>query len=156
MDNKEKKPFYKRPWFIVLAVIVALAIIGGASGGKKSTGSSSSAADASAAPVFVEVSAAALYKDFEDNQVSADAKWKGKPVKVSGVVTGIGKDVLGTAYVSLAVSDNEYDIKCVQCFFDDSKDDKLATLKKGQAVKINGECESLMLGVNLKVDNCDL
>ena len=57
---KEKKPIYKRPWFIVIVVLFALGVIGNALGGNDSKDvavePASNAAEEKAAPAKYEIS----------------------------------------------------------------------------------------------------
>jgi hypothetical protein len=79
----------------------------------------------------VDVSARQLFADYEANEVSADDKYKGKVLRISGTITKIGKDVLDTPYVGLSVGDDVFE---VQCMFDDGA--AVSSLKKGQKLTV--------------------
>jgi len=89
------------------------------------------------------ISAHELFANYQDNEVAADATFSGRLLKVRGEVTEIGKDILGTPYVSL---DTETDsIGTVQCMF--PSDEGLPQLRKGQLVDIEGTCLGLLMNV---------
>ncbi len=86
-------------------------------------------------PASTELSAASVavpaigYVDllsaYEANEVSADQQFKGKRIKVMGIVSGISKDFLGNPYITMGRS-----IPMVQCMFPRSDEPYLATVKK--------------------------
>lgn len=79
----------------------------------------------------VDVTPKQLFADYEANEVSADDKYKGKILRVSGTVSKIGKDMLDTPYVEFGVGDAVFG---VQCMFDDTG--VLGSLKKGQKLTV--------------------
>tara|TARA_B100000809_G_scaffold219291_1_gene226414 strand:+ start:420 stop:866 length:447 start_codon:yes stop_codon:yes gene_type:complete len=109
------------------------------SGNESQSGSESS--------VAVRVTATQLFADYEANEVSADEKYKGKAVLVSGTIENIGKDLLDTMYVSLK-TDNP--IIGVQCMFSDEHKSQLANAAKGQRVTIKGKCDGKLGNVLLR------
>jgi len=125
------------------------------SGKSKSTNSSDRTKDESTnsnntqreeSPI-IKVSALQLYSDYDANEVSADNKYKGKTLQVSGVVGEIRKDFTNNIIVELKVSDI---FKKVDCRF--GKDNsETADLSKGQKVTILGKCSGFILkSVQLK------
>lgn len=83
------------------------------------------------APPPIEVTAKQLFADYDANEISADEKYKGKPVRVTGTISSIGKDVLGDPYVQFAAGNAVFG---VQCMFGDGS--ALASLKKGQELTV--------------------
>lgn len=94
--------------------------------------------------VDYEVSAKELYTAYEQNEISADNKYKGKKLAVTGVIKDIGNDVLNNSYITLK-TDNLFG--SVQCFLN-KKD--VAKLSKGANVTIIGKCTGLFGTVGLK------
>lgn len=92
-------------------------------------------ADARAAPPvsIIDVSAAQLYADYAANEVSADSKYKGKWLYVTGNVAEIGKDFTDDPYVSL-VGESRY--ANVRALFKKSMNGQLAELQKGQKISL--------------------
>lgn len=97
--------------------------------------------------VAATLTADALYRAYKANEVQADSKYKGKVLKVSGVVDGIGKDMLDKPYVSLKTSSP---IMTVQCFFSKSHLKTLGNLKKGQELTVKGVCDGKLGNVMLR------
>lgn len=103
----------------------------------------------SQAPIIV--SASKLSSDYQSNQVSADAEYKGNLVQVTGTVYNIGKDILGNPYVEL--QDSEYDPIGVQCMVSQDIEPTLASLSKGQIVTLEGTVSGEVI-INVEVDGC--
>jgi len=97
----------------------------------------------------ITVKASVLSAEYQENEVAADLKYKGKVLLVTGTVDDIGKDITDSIYVSLSDGE-EYSLSGVQCFFADSQTSVAADLKKGQNISIKGKCEGLMINVLLK------
>ena len=106
-----------------------------------SSGSSSSAA-------AIEISAKDLSSEYDKNEVAADNKYKGKKVKVTGKVEDIGKDFMDDVYVTLEGVDL---FQGVQVYFKNSSEDEIAaTLEKGQDITIEGECDGMLISVQIQ------
>lgn len=78
----------------------------------------------------VRVTASELYKAYDENELSADAKYKGKWLGISGTVDSVEKS-FGNIHVRLKAGQF---IETVDCTMDDSEEATAATLKKGQSV----------------------
>lgn len=98
------------------------------------------------AAVTAKITAPNLLKEYKDNEVRADGKYKGKVLEVSGTVDGIGKDLMDTMYVSLKGDV----IFGIQCMFAKKHESKLASLKKGQEITLKGKCTGKMGNVILR------
>jgi len=96
----------------------------------------------------IQVSAGALYKAYEANQVAADVQYEGKILLVTGVVSSIGKDILSNPYVVIG-DGGKYSLVGVQCFFDKGAESELAKLSKGQTVTIQGKQSGYFMNVTL-------
>jgi hypothetical protein len=132
---------------IGLIVIVVLAVILWKSNIFDSfLGSSSTSNTANAAPEAT-LQASELFRAYENNEVSADALYKGKIILVSGLVNDIGKDIIGDPYVTLSTGNS---IWTVQCMFSSKQEGELAALRKGQSVSIKGECNGKLINVLLR------
>ena len=89
----------------------------------------------SKAPSYT-LSANQLYEEYESNEVAADAKYKGKIVIVSGKIQDIGKDITDEPYIVIG---GEGFLDGVRCSFAKSQEPSIASLSKGQNVKVKGE-----------------
>jgi len=76
-----------------------------------------------------------LYEYFQ-NEVAADAKYKGQTVIIWGLVTDIGLDVFDDAYV--IVGGNE-DVVGIRCSFSDKEKGDISKLARGQMVNVRGK-----------------
>jgi len=88
--------------------------------------------EAAPKPVAIEVSALQLYKAYDDNEVAADQRYKGKALAVTGTVLSIDKDAFDNIVVQLR-GDNDF--MGVHAGLDDEHEALAASLKKGTKVK---------------------
>lgn len=95
----------------------------------------------------ISVTATKLHADYDANAVAADERYKDKVLEVTGKVTGIGKDIMDTPYVTL---DSGNQFMSVQCMFADEHKSELSGLSKGQTVTIVGKCDGQLMGVLLR------
>lgn len=96
----------------------------------------------------IKVSANEFLQAYEDNEVKADKTYKNKTVLLTGEITEIGVS-FGSTYVILS-SGEGYSFTGARCFFeDDSEIDKVAELKDGDTVTIQGivDAKSIYIGV---------
>ncbi|MFZ1180897.1 MAG: hypothetical protein WAN92_05160 [Herbaspirillum sp.] len=82
------------------------------------------------------VTAIQLAREYDENTVAADQKFKSKQFKVSGRVANINTDIMGTPYVTMGGT-NEF--MEPQFSFDESVSDQLAKIRKG--MKLTLACE---------------
>jgi hypothetical protein len=92
-----------------------------------------------------EVTAAVLMAAYVASRRAADAEYKNKQVVVSGVIANVGKDVIGSPFVSLETGSSS---RRVECRFKDEAG--LAQLSVGEKITIEGTCTGFMLNVLLK------
>lgn len=111
---------------------------------------SEKAPKASSAPAYeVEIDADKLIAEYEANEIGADDKYKGKYVKVTGVVRSIGKDILDDAYITMGESDKTF--FSLQAYFKDKDEvSKAGTLTEGDTVTIIGRVTGRSLNVIIK------
>lgn len=82
-----------------------------------------------------------LYREYDSNEVSADAKYKGKVIIVSGTIQAIGKDIMDDAYIVIG---GRGFLDGVQCTFTKGQLSSVARLSKGQRVTVKGEVAGKM------------
>lgn len=160
-----------RNWFAkhkVLTGILVFIIIGiiGSVGGDKSTKTANTTSDTKtdtasenkATPVAetkqaepqqqapqITVTSATLSKEYSENEVSADAKYKDKLLEVSGKIVSISNGTFDNEMV-VKLSDGQYDISGAMCYMKTSERDKVLTFKKGQQVTLIGTGNSATIG----------
>jgi hypothetical protein len=134
---------------IVLLCFAGLIIFGGIiwslSGGGSTTPSTTPS------PGAIIITAAQLYAEYGADQEAANAKYRDKIIKVTGVVNEIGIDRVATPYVILTGGDELFG---VQCLFSTKDRPELAQLSAGQSLTIQGICQGYELEVILK--NCSI
>ena len=143
---KEKFKFSISGGLKFILVIVLLIIIGTLISGEKSQSpqSESKESEQKTQEALIEISAVQLSEEYDENSISADAKYKGKKIKVSGIIKDIGKDILDTPYIVLEGSQNVF--FGVQCMFSREDEAKLASLSKGQRITLICEVSGEMIG----------
>ncbi len=104
----------------------------------------------SKAPSYT-LSANQLYGAYNDNEVAADAKYKGKIVIVYGTIQNIGKDIMDDAYIVIGGGGF---LNGVQCMFTKGEQSSVSRLSKGQQVTVKGEVGGKM--GNVLVTKCSL
>ena len=93
---KAKRPFFKkkRYWLLASVAVVSIGMMaGGLGGGSDATATDNDSSSSSSASKPVAVTAASLIKQFEENELQADAKYKGKTLKITGIVEGIDTEM---------------------------------------------------------------
>ncbi|MGG1878254.1 hypothetical protein ABDI30_11890 [Paenibacillus cisolokensis] len=146
-EQKKKKTWFKK-WWVWLLIVVIIGAIG------SMNQETDNAKQTVAQPVtdskgqeqeveeVIAVSAIDLWNDYDENEVAADAKYKGKQIEVSGVVKDIGKDILDSIYITL---ETDAVLGSVQVYFSDKEAEAVGSLKKGQKVTVvgNGDGKTL-------------
>lgn len=101
----------------------------------------------------IGASAPELMKAYKENEVAADQKYKGKRIITGGIVGEIKKDVMDNIYVTIGTG-KQFEIPVVQAFFDDEWASKAASLKRGDKLFAECDCEGLMMNVIMR--NCEI
>lgn len=156
--GKDQRNFFMK--HKIITFILAVAILGGigsAMGGSKNSTTDSNSTETKKTEEkkveVINVSAVDLAKAYEDNEVNADKAYKGKTVLANGTIKDIGV-MAGQTFVVLS-SGKDFSITDIQCFFKEKSEiDKIANLKKGDTVKIQGVVDGKSM--NVAVNNCVL
>jgi len=101
------------------------------------------------APTVIEVTASELCSTYKAGELEADAKYKGKIIKVTGVVDSIGEDTLHNPYIRLT-SGGKHQAWGVRCAFNKKYEPELAQLTIGQTVTVQGKCDGRLINVIMK------
>lgn len=112
------------------AVVLAALLACNSGGSSSSTGGSKPSQPAGPA---ISVTAKQLFEDYQKNEVSADDKYKGKLLKVSGTVHSIDKDAFDNMILRLATP-NQF--MSVAATMNVSEKAKLGQMAKGQAATV--------------------
>lgn len=91
----------------------------------------------------ISITSEDLAREYSDNEVAADNKYKGKTVELTGKILEIAKDFTDDAYIVLPGS-NEYSADQVHCSLKNNND--IASFKKGQNITIIGIVDGSIMG----------
>lgn len=156
-----KKAWYKKWWVITIGVIILIGIIGSSSNDKNKTQTASEKNQQSAQQTATEtsnkkgenpaepakvvpqitVTSVNISKEYSENEVAADAKYKGKLIEISGKVYSIDNGISDNEII-IRLSDGKYDINNSWCYMNESEREKAIALKKGQQVTLIGKGDS--------------
>ena len=101
-------------------------------------------------PKFI-LSADQLYQEYENNEIAADNKYKGKIVLISGKIQNISKDDIWNTPIIIIGSE----LFGVRCHLERSENPAVARLSKGQRVSVKGEVKGKDFPY-VHVKNCTL
>jgi len=136
----------------VITLFIVMSIIGSIGKSGETQQGSAPTSNAVAQPTAMTVTVTKLASDYQANEVSADAKYKGQLLNVTGTVSSISKDFLDDPYVLLS-SGSDNIVSDVQCSFSQSDNSKLASLSKGQQVTLQGTDNGMTLNT-VELQNC--
>jgi hypothetical protein len=87
--------------------------------------------------------AATVFAAFEHDEAKATSDMANKWIVVKGRVERVGKDMLGTPFVTLTGDEGQSSV-CIQCMFKKTDPGMLSGLKPGQTAIIAGKCRGKM------------
>ena len=99
------------------------------------------------APPAFYIDANQITAEYEANEVAADNKYKGKFIIVNGRIEEIKKDILDKPFIMLV--GDQMGFSGVQCSFEKDEGNLLASLSKGQEVRIKGKIIGKMIYVQM-------
>lgn len=135
---KNKKPIYKRFWFILLVVIIIGSIIAAAN--KKSYDFEK--------PDFT-VTVDTIIQDYKDNSSTAAEKYSDKVIAVTGKVANVSE-----SFVRLDAYDDDLWLESVYCYLSDTSE--LAKLKNGTTATFVGVGDNTDLFGDIKIEQCKI
>ena len=88
------------------------------------------------------IQATDLSNEYKENEVKCNLDYKNKLLKVSGKVSSIGEDIMGTVYITLG--NDKLSLYNVRCEFEYEEEiSQVATLKKGDIITVLGTYEEV-------------
>lgn len=147
----------------LFALIVIIGVIG--SMGRQSNQTSTQSTTTSQAPAqqaakapeppapVATVNVSEILKSYENNKIKAEQTYKGKRLRIKGVVGSIGSDVLDLPYVTIGTGAS-FEVTQIQCYFPKENAGQLANLDKGQSLTVEGTVDAYVM--NVIVQDCRL
>lgn len=135
-----------------IATIGFLLVLGCSAPKETSNASAPSNATATQADKPVSIAAKDLTKAYDDNELAADQKYKGKSLAVSGKIENIA-ETFGNITVSLQGHNM---VLTVMCSFEDSEKSNVTALKKGQQTTLVGVGEGMTAGLYVGMQKCKI
>lgn len=151
----DQRSFYsKHKILMIIFAIVCIGAIGTALSGDENNNAIQTSGDVAETKVeeVITVDYKELHKEYMDNPISADAKYKGKTLKLTGKVDDIDREIAGNTYITFEIDFLE-DIRIT---FKKSEESKVAQLKKGQQVTIKGKCTGTLLSTTVALADCEI
>lgn len=100
---------------------------------------------------FIRISAVSLYREYTDNPVASDEKFKGKMLKVDGNIDLITQESDGR--ISLLLEANAVN-GFIFCYFQKSQSGAISKISKGNYKTVKGRCNGFRIGVLL--EDCEI
>lgn len=149
---KNKKPIYKRVWFIILCAILAIIIVGCVAGGSDDDSSSSTS---NKKIEYTSYDISTMLDDLEDNAASAKDKYDGKYVKITGKLSTIDSD---GSYISIEDPSDEWSLDDIMCYIE--SDEQLKQVKNystGDTITVKGKITEVgeVMGYSLDIDKIE-
>lgn len=153
-----KKPVYKRGWFILLSILVVLGVIGNLGGGNETKTNNQTNTVPAETPAVVEkkpdplvITSDKLVDDLKENALNASDTYKDKYVEVTGVLSNI--DASGD-YFNLRPINDEYSFTTIMCYIEDEHLEQVKAFKSKQKVTLIGTISDVgeVLGYSIKVE----
>lgn len=158
--GKNKKPIYKRVWFIILCILVALGIIGAIAGGGDDTSTTPSNNEKAAAtqeqPVeYTAYDVKDLNADLEKNAINAKEKYADQHIALKGKLENIDSD---GAFITLTDPNDEWGLVGVSCYIKDPS--QLEIVKKhstGDIITVKGKVTDVgeLLGYSIDIESIE-
>ena len=105
--------------------------------------------------IIEAITASELLAVYEENEIAADAQFKGKILDITGEIADFSIGLFNTQ--TLTFGDGSlFALKSVNCTFSDEEAEKLIPLRKGQTVTARGKVDDMMMGMWLEVDSCSI
>jgi tRNA_anti-like len=95
----------------------------------------------------IVVSAEQLSKDYAANRSAADSRYKGKTLRVTGIIDSLGEDDAHRLYLTFKGGGGR---NIVQCTYAKSHESQLLGLSGNKSVTVTGVCEGKSGRVQLK------
>lgn len=138
---KNKKPIYKKWYFGLLVLIIAMLAIG-----------SSGSDDTDAEVVeYVVTDIKTMADELENNALSAEETYSDAYLEITGVLEGVDSD---GSYITVTHYQDQYGFDSIQCFVkDDAQLDVIKGMSVGDTVTVKGQISNIgeLLGYTMDI-----
>ena len=152
MEQKTKKPLYKRWWFWLIIIIIICGIGASNSDTTQPTSSSTSSTTQTQQPIeYKKVTVDELDSTLENNAAVAKDTYNNQYVEVTGRLGVIDSDL---KYISLYSSTNQFDLVGMNCYIKNNEQkETVKTLSKDDIITVKGKITSVgeVLGYSLDI-----
>ena len=150
----DQRSFFKKHKILAFTLLVICVVVIGIATGESDNNTIETEGEVSQQEVeeIIEIDHTQLHKEYMDNPISADAKYKGKTLKLTGKVEDIDREIAGNTYITFKIDF----LEDVRITFKKSEESKVAQLKKGQQITIKGECTGTLLSTTVALKNCEI
>lgn len=154
---KNKKPIYKRWWFILLAILIVLSIIGSLGGTDTDTPTDAPAKVEEKEPEieYTEYTVDELIKDLNKNAASAKDKYDGQHVELTGKLSSVDSD---GRYFGIKPSETGIWFENVTCYIKKKdQEERLKEMEVGDTITVKGKITDVgeILGYDLHLDSIE-
>ena len=136
---------------VLVSIIVPIALICSAVAAGTNVASKLPSSNSSKDSVM-KVDCNVLYKDYKDNPIKADSKYRDKELQLTGTIGSIDRDIGQSPYIVFDL--DEYGTESIKMSFDDDK--IVASLKKGQKITVRGTCGGTFTNTLIVLNNCSI
>jgi|GEM_PF-4059228 len=98
-----------------------------------------------------ELTAKALYRVFDNNEIAAEARYKGNKIVITGIVKGVKKNIAGQPVVNLDAGT----LKFISCRFPKDSMGQLANIQKGEQERFACTVDYKMV-TTIHLSNCSV
>lgn len=153
--GKNKKPVYKRPWFIVLMVIIVICAVMGMGGSEEPGSTSTTDNDTQKQEqkiTYTEYDLGQMVKELESNAMKAEKKYNEQYIKVTGKISVIDSD---GDYIAIEPVGSDFSIYGIQCYIQNEEQEAIITeLNVGDSITIEGQITEIgeVMGYSMNID----
>lgn len=139
-------------WSLLLVAAIVIAVGLGCGGGNRAGGSTTTDGPKTvAANPAIPIDAKALSREYDNNEIAADQKYKGKVMAVTGKVDDIA-ETFGNVTIQMQ-GYKEIGMN-VMCSFEDNAKAAVANVKKGSTITMIGTVTGATAGLYVDMDEC--
>ena len=152
MEQKTKKPIYKRWWFWLIIIIIICGIGASNSDTTQPTSSSTSSTAQTQQPIeYKKVTVDDLNTALENNAAAAKDTYNNQYLEITGRLGVIDSDL---KYISIYPTSNPYSLRGMNCYIKNNEQkDIIKTLNKDDTIVVKGKITSVgeVLGYSLDI-----